>query len=116
MNFYSHFFVASPQRYKRVTSPGVQLGILKARGGYPNLLFFLSGFFFHEHWQFTGLQDSREGGELGISLLLGRTDDQALPPVYEHWDIYLQFIIWDVYLVFFDGGLFLDEVSLSQRN
>ena len=49
MNFYSHFFVASPQRYKRVTSPGVQLGILKARGGYPNLLFFLSGFFFHEH-------------------------------------------------------------------
>ena len=49
MNFYSHSFVASPQRYKRVTSPGVQLGILKARGGYPNLLFFSLWIFFHGH-------------------------------------------------------------------
>ena len=65
MNFYSHFFVVSPQRYKRVTSPGVQLGILKARGGYPNLLFFLSGFFF------TGTnnsQDSRTPGK-GVDLV-----------------------------------------------
>ena len=66
--------------------------------------------FFHGKWRFTE-QHGNKGDNLFSSL--------PLPPVQEHWGLYLQFCIWDVYLVYLIAAhviasLLLDETYPPQ--
>ena len=67
--------------------------------------FFLSGF------SFTDTNDSQDSREREVTIFYSTL---LLPPVYEYWDIYLQFCMWHDYHIFLIKPLVFTNLLLDK--